>query len=213
MRQVSLFQFALQRGQGQLLACRQKPVDWESLVSSYIILSPRPHMMLVGWCLVVRNSNASDPIASFSGCHVRSKTVWDYPFRRQLSFFSCQQVLLNRFTLSGKREVHRCQREVCFGLVVLMAHLHILQAASSFIQSSEMAEATLVKSVSFWGRRNQTSPNYYRKRKRLCQLFFQEDGKLGGHSLKLSQETYFEQEKRLHIVLEIKPSVTLFLQI
>ena len=57
---------------------------------------------------------------------------------------------------------------------------HTSCSSPSFIQSSKKAEAKLVKMFSFWGRRSQKPPNYYRKRKRLCQLFFQEDGKLEG---------------------------------
>jgi len=90
-------------------------------------------------------------------------------------------VLLNRFTLSGEKgSASVSERDLLWVSSVDGTPTHTSCSFQSFIQSSEMAEATLVKSVSFWGRRNQTSPNYYRKRKRLCQLFFQEDGKLEG---------------------------------
>lgn len=160
----------------------QQPVDWSLLSVPILVYPPGLTWCLWGGAWQFGNSNASDPIASLlSGCHIRSKTVWDYPFRRQLSFFSCQQVLLNRFTLSGEKGTESVsERDLLWVSSVDGTPIHTSCSSQSFIQSSEMAEATLVKSISFWGRRNQTSPNYYRKRERLCQLFFQEDGKLEG---------------------------------
>lgn len=53
-------------------------------------------------------------------------------------------------------------------------------SSQNCIQSSEVAEAKLVQSVCLLGKKEQNPPNDYRKGKRLCQLFFQEDGKLEG---------------------------------
>lgn len=57
---------------------------------------------------------------------------------------------------------------------------HASRRSQNFIQSSEAAEAKLVKSVFFLGKKEQKPPNYCRKRKSFCQLFFQEDGNLEG---------------------------------
>lgn len=57
---------------------------------------------------------------------------------------------------------------------------HASHSSQDFIQSSKTAEAKLLKSVFLLGPKEQKPPNYYRKRKKLCQLFFQEDGKLEG---------------------------------
>lgn len=57
---------------------------------------------------------------------------------------------------------------------------HTACSSSNFIQSTKGTEAELVKSVFLLGQKEQKPPNYYRKTKRLCQLFFQEDGKLEG---------------------------------
>lgn len=49
-------------------------------------------------------------------------------------------------------------------------------------RSSKVAKAKLVPSVFLLGKKEQNPPNDYRKGKRLCQLFVQEDGKLEGTS-------------------------------
>lgn len=60
------------------------------------------------------------------------------------------------------------------------APTHTSCGSQSFLQSSDAAEAKLVKSVFLLGKKEQKPPNYRRKRKSFCQLFFQEDGKLEG---------------------------------
>lgn len=133
MRQVSLPVRIAEGGKDSsqpIIKSLQQPC-YQNLSSTSILFCPSG----LTWCLEggaqqFGNSNASDPIASLlSGCHIRSKTVWDYPFRRQFSFFSCQQVLLNRFTLSGEMgSASMSEEEICFGLTVMMPHLHTLHA-------------------------------------------------------------------------------------
>lgn len=174
MRRISL-PVHISEGQGQLPAAiksLQQPLCQETYVNSHIPLSPRLTGFLWGGAWQFRNSNASDPMANLlSGCHIRSKTVGDYLSRRLFSFFSCQQVLLNRFTLSGVMRSTVSDREICFGLRGMKPHLHMFHTVPkiSFSTLKQVAEA---KSV-LLGQKEQKTPNYYRKKKRLCQLYFQ----------------------------------------
>lgn len=214
-----LLQFTLQRSKDSshlAIKSLEQPLHPQLLPTPILFCPPGITVCWWGGAWQFGNSNASDPIASLrSGCHIRSNTVWDYPSGGTSSFSVVSRCRWTDSHSLGRWEAHRCQREICFGLTVMMPHLHTLHAAPRISSRAlKQQRQNCCKVFSFWGRRSRNLLITTGRGRNFVNYFSKKMESLRALP-KVESENLFgtEQNKRLHTVLKMKPSVTLFLQI